>query len=304
MARINFKEENSLPPKDFKSKFNPLKKERRTKRRSVKTNCFFLIGFLFIFILVLLFVMIIKAGIIEVPILSQIFYRVPTPSRLIVINNPESFIQKSANFQYDQTTKMTSIELTEEELTFVIRQNLAKQKEPRFAQNTQVVISDGEIEFFGLLLRPIAVNITLKAKVFKAEAGEKAPYSYQITQLKLGDLNLPPSLIDWLAHKYGQKAGAKYNSIYLNRISNLDKSKIPLIELKEGKLILKLAIDIEAIQSRTLNLFKIVSQLDKAEQEKLNNLDFDNLATTTVEKLKEIGLTIDQLKKLKGLNPK
>ncbi|MFA6254862.1 MAG: hypothetical protein WC675_02360 [Patescibacteria group bacterium] len=303
MARIDLKEENLLPSQDLKPKPKPPKKERRAKKRSVKTSCLRLAGFLFIFILIILVALIAKAGIIEIPVLSQIFYRVPSPSRLIVIDNPEDFIRRPASYQYDQTTKMTTMELTEEELTFIIRQNLAKQEKPKFAQNTQIVINEGEIEFFGLMLRPIKVNLTLKVKISKPEG---APYSYQITQFKVGNLNLPPSLVNWSVHKYLEKSGDKHTTLYnidLNQV-NSDKSRTPALELKDGKLILRLAIDIGLIRDSVTSLIKVIDQLDNVEKEKISNYDFDNLAPDTIEKLKSIGLDVEQLKKLKELKSK
>ncbi len=302
MTRINFEEK--LPPRlDVPELKRP--KKFRPKKMRLKTGCLLLGTILVIFFLFVITAAVAKTGIVEIPVFSQIFYRLPQPTRQVEIDNPAEFIQKSAKTSYDSQEKLFIIELTEEDLTFLIRRGLQNQKDPIFAQNSQAVITDGGIEFFGLLLKPVSVNLTIKIKIV---LGKDSIYDYQVTQFKVGGLNLPPTLVNWAVHKYVEAKGSDYQ-----KLAGIDLSKIkidetkpkPAVEIKEGILILKIPMDLDnlnqTIQDNLNKTMTILNSLEVAEIEKIKNYDFDNLSQSTLDKLKEINITPEALKKLRDL---
>ncbi|MFA6381656.1 MAG: hypothetical protein WCX08_00090 [Candidatus Buchananbacteria bacterium] len=244
MARISLEEliqksEASLPVPE---------KPKRVRKRKLKTNCWLIFSVLLVIFLAAGLAVIAKTGIIEIPVFSSIFYRLPQPSRLIPPQNPADFSQKSVVYSYDEQNKILHAELTENELTFFVRQKLAADPKAMFAQNTQFIIDNGEIELFGLMIKPFTANLTLRMKAnFLDNAG-----SYQVTQAKIGDLSLPPFIADWLLKQYANQVNKSQVKKFNIDPAKLDWLKDNIVfkkfELVSGKIVIEVMINAESIQ--------------------------------------------------------
>lgn len=180
----------------------------KIKKHHLKRNCCLLVLLLFIFSLVTAAAAAAKTGIFEIPVFSSIFYRLPKPAREVKIESQTSAGGQNLNFSLNVETKKITLELTEEDLTFLLRRALAQGNFPYFAPNLQVLISDGEAELYGLLLKPLKVNLTLKLKPILA-AGK---LDFELTKIKLGDLPMPAGYGNMIVHRLLQKPLAQLNS--------------------------------------------------------------------------------------------
>lgn len=226
MVRIN--SPDSLPLADL-NKFGQGKIVKRLgrKRFGVKKFCCLFFVLVLLFFLVATAAVVAKTGLVNIPFFSDVFYRLPRPQRQITIANQADFLQKNLNLTLNPSQSTAKLELTEEQLTLLVRQLLSNKNDPYFASNAQAVIANGQIEFFGLLLRPVSANITIKFKPYLADN----KLNFELTSLKIGDLTMPVPLADWLA--------VKFFSNPLSQLSQkLAEFKVQQLEVLEGKLIL------------------------------------------------------------------
>lgn len=270
MARVNFFEEaDSVEPEivDWQQRLPKKEKRRRkvAKRRRLKKCCLLLFFLVLLILLVVTTAAIAKTGIWEIPVFSRLFYQIPQPTRKIEIKDDTQLAQKAPRFSFNKDNNIFRMELGEEDMTFIIRQTLARQSDPYFAQNSQLVFSEGRTEFFGLLLKPVKTNITAVANVDYLKDQDK--FDFKLTKVKLGDLSLPPTIVEWLAKKYGEKKiGQKLVELGISfekvkeLFSHLGQANTRLnkIEVLEGKIVIEFFVDVEKIKD---NIDEFSSQL-------------------------------------------
>jgi len=224
MARINFDEE--LFEDEVRRRKPRRKRRKRRKKGSIKKTCclFFLI--LVIFLLLIVTAVIAKAGLVEIPVFSQLFYRLPQPTRQIDTSGSSSAIVPSLNLE-SASKNLVTIEITEENLTSLFRQELSGKKDSSFAENVQAVITTEGVEFSGLLIKPISVNIIFKLKPELVDH----KLDFKLIQAKIGDLSIPPAFANQLVDKLLQDKIEEVNQS-LNKVGQIQD-----IELLDGKLI-------------------------------------------------------------------
>src|SRR3989338_2677508 len=235
MARISLEE--NFNPDEFELPRGFTKKRRRSKKIGFKKGCCLLFFLIFLFILIVAAAAVIKTGIWEIPVLTKIFYQIPKPPRIVQAN--DDFFQKPLNFELNQEENYLSFNLTEQDLTSILRRHLTGENNLIFASNLQAAISDNQIEIFGLLLKPISANITI---VFKPEIFDQK-FDLNLIELKIGNLSLPPVI--------GEKLINYFFGGMLNQVGDL---KIANINLKERQI--KIFISGGKIHELVNNLIK------------------------------------------------
>jgi len=229
MARINFNDElfdqeeiDDYPPKKRRRK-------RRAKKIRPKTCCglFFLIAFAFFLVIAL--AILARTGIVEIPFFSPVFYRLPQPSRQIEIDSQDLAKLAQNSLNVSLVANAISVEITEEQLTFLIRQALTGKEDSFFAESSQALIDKEGIEFYGLLRKPVLADITFKLRPYLA--GNKL--EFELVEAKIGALSVPPSLAGWL-FDFFFKDGLSGVNQSLAKIGNLES-----LELEKKKLIIK-----------------------------------------------------------------
>lgn len=222
MPRVNLEEKNFIEPVFVRPKFEARPAAPKIKKGRFKRNCGVLIFVLFVSFLITATAVAAKTGIFQIPVFSSIFYRLPQPSRQIEIKDHAFIAGKNLNYSVNPETKKITLELTEEDLTFLLRQALTKNN-PYFAPNLQAAVLNNEVEFYGLLLKPFAANLTLKLKP-SFSAGQ---LDFTITKVKIGDLSLPAGTATALVHRFFSRQLEQFNSV-------LAKFKPESLQLSEG----------------------------------------------------------------------
>ena len=224
MVRLSF-DDQLLAEDDF-AQLRPKRRKRRRwgARRRAKSCCCFPLVFLLILFGILVTAIIAKTGIVEIPFFSSIFYELPQASRLIEIDPADLAGSLSAKLNQGSVV----IEITEQELTYLVRQQLSGKKDSPFAESVQALINGKTVEFFGLLLKPVAANITLIL--------EPLLIDHQLVlrpiEVKIGNLALPPSLSQWLFDRFFAARLGEFNKLLL-KFGQLEH-----LELESGKLII------------------------------------------------------------------
>jgi len=230
MARISL-EDKLLARSEFEDFKPQLRRPKRKRRIGFKAGCclFFLI--ILIFFLLIATAAIAKTGIIEIPVFTRLFYRLPQPSRTIEISDLGKFFQPfGVQFLPDDSL---AVEFTEEQLTFLLRQYLTGKKDSYFADNAQAVIINQEIEFFGLLIKPISANLTLKLRPKLIDNN----LALDLAGAKIGNLDLPVPVADWLIDKLFQNKLAEFKQ-------KIKDFQLTDLNLSEGKLNFTVKIDL------------------------------------------------------------
>lgn len=292
MSRIN-DEQFFADLKKVEVEAKKSKVREKTKRSKFRSGCLFSAGFFPIFFIIVCGAVLAKAGIWEIPVFSKVFYRTPQPIRIVKIKNPAEYANKTPNSSYDQTTKTYQLELTEDDITFMIQQSLAKQSEPTFAPNAQVAITEKEIEFFGFLLKPFKANLTIR--IVPIFANNKI--DFKLTKFKVGDLSLPPRMVDWSIRKYSQFRNKNDNKLTPDLLKQVelyrDKIKPDGIKLQAGKIIIGIFIDAEKFQQS-------IDQQMRDNVKKMQALDLND--PTVLEKLKSLNIDPKIVEKIKEIN--
>ncbi|MFA6410068.1 MAG: hypothetical protein WCW26_00620 [Candidatus Buchananbacteria bacterium] len=218
----------------------PVSKQKRKRKLSLKTDfyLFSLVGI--IVFLFLSLVAVAKTGIYQIPVFSQIFYKIPQPTRLVDIGDLASFNPDGFKFGKSQQEGLIFMLIPERELTYVLKRNWTNQPNSIFANNLQAVIEDGQIEFYGLLIKPITVNLTIKIKPYLSK--DNKGLDYKVTKLKVGNLLVPRSLANFVVHYLVNKNKAK-SSTSLTKTNSLvdfekmkDKVKIQSFTIEDNKI--------------------------------------------------------------------
>jgi len=243
MVRVDL--EGNIRKKPF-TEFEPevIRPRKIRKKPSFKKSCFLILVVILLFFLITSVAVLARTGIAEIPFFSAIFYQTPKPTRVIEIEDSGEMAQKSPNITLNLEKGLVNFELTEQDLTFILRQSLTGQKDSYFAQNLQLVITNQQIELFGLLLRPVSANLTLNIKPFLT-AGK---LSYAVVGAKIGDLSVPAGLANWVLDKFIKD---KDKQIGLNE----NDFQFTALELKEGKLDLEVKIEVDKTKDIITNTF-------------------------------------------------
>lgn len=248
MVRVNLedkvRDEKFIEPELEPEIRAPRRRPPEDKKLGFKRSCCLLFLIIILFFSITVVAAIAKTGIIEIPVFSKIFYKIPEPNRNVEIDDFQAMASKSLNVAFDIEQGLINLELTEEELTFILRQALSGKPDSYFSKNFQVTISDGQIELFGLLLKPVSANLMLKIKPYLV-GGE---LGYDITAAKIGSLTVPANLANWMLNRLTKTK---------DREIDLQKNGITLtnIELEEGKIKLAAEVKAENIQNIIKNVF-------------------------------------------------
>ena len=230
MTRISL--EDKLQAKVGFDDFKPQARGPKRRRRiGFKSGCFLFFGVILIFFLLIAVSAFAKTGIVEIPVFTPLFYRLPEPTRTIAISDPDKFFQPFG-VQFLPNDSL-GVEFTEEQLTFLFRQYFTGKKDSYFAENSQVVIVGQEIEFFALLLKPISANLTLNLKPELVDGN----LVFDLTGARIGSLNLPVSFADWLIDKLLQNKLEEFRQ-------NMQDFQLTDLSLSEGKANLTVKVDL------------------------------------------------------------
>lgn len=221
-----------------------IKELKRKKRRKTLTCCMLEL-FLVILVFSLIATAIAKTGFFKIPIFSKLFYKTPSPQKIINIT-PEEI----KNFEIDLTKKLKSqvesqiqpgvsgqkievaLEFTEKELTAFLRTLEMQGTSP--IKNAQVAITNETIEIFGEITEPSKTFLTVALK--PSVENDKLKITLQKT--KIGALSIPPSLGNFIIDKF--------LSSQLQAVEEAigKAGKLESINFKDGKVILHGLIDI------------------------------------------------------------
>ncbi|MDD2806992.1 MAG: hypothetical protein PHW95_00525 [Patescibacteria group bacterium] len=201
-----------------------MKKKRKKGSWKFKFCCLPIVIF-FLSALIFGVVVVAKIGVWQIPIASKIFYTLPTPSRIVVVNNPASVAASQLNVRPDESNGAATLSISEQQLTFLIRQSLTGKSSSVFAPSLQAVINPDNIEFFGLMVKPAALNVKLKILPFV----ENNKFKFRIVEATIGNLSLPAVLARWFIDKYLPLPLASISNMY---------PQLPLrdIKLEHGQL--------------------------------------------------------------------
>lgn len=225
MTLINLEEKNIAPPAVEKPRRVEIEPALpKIKKHHFKRNCYVLVLILFVFSLITATAAVAKTGIFEIPVFSSIFYRLPKPSRQIEIENQAMIGGKNLNFSLNTETKKITLELSEEDLTFLLRQALTQKNNPYFAPNLQAAILNNEVELYGLLLKPFSANLTLKVKPIFSDH----KLDFELTKIKIGGLPMPAGYGNIIIHRLLAKPLEQLNSAAA-------KFQLESLELSEKK---------------------------------------------------------------------
>jgi hypothetical protein len=246
MARINLERDPKKEVDDFDEIPAKVKSGRRRRkgRRSFKGRC--CLFFLIILILAAIIgaAALAKTGLVSVPVFSDLFYRLPLPERQIDFSNQTNFKAEGFSMTAGAGKNEIIISLTEKELTFLLRQSLASGSNAIFAPNLQAAITNGQVELYGLLQKPLSANLTVNIQPFLTNGR----LDYKITEFKVGDLSLPLVIVDNLVNwTFGGKINQFIGSIAENyRFNRLD--------LTDGKVTIDITAATEGSAKDLINL--------------------------------------------------
>lgn len=144
--------------------------------------------------LVLVAAMVAKSGFYDIPVLTNWLYAPSSPTRVVtplVGFDSEMIIKQAmARAQYEAGVGTFKVYLTEQELTSLLKESLARMDEdaPLPVKSGQAAITEEGIELFLLTPRPER-DVTVKSVLMPtAESGE---ITMEIKSLEIGSLNMP-----------------------------------------------------------------------------------------------------------------
>ncbi|OGY46061.1 MAG: hypothetical protein A2744_04065 [Candidatus Buchananbacteria bacterium RIFCSPHIGHO2_01_FULL_44_11] len=232
MARIeqNFDQWQNQP-----AAYAPRKPRRKIRPKA--TCCLVFLFFVLVFFLIGLAALA-KTGLVQIPFFSDVFYQIPQPSRVVEVDEAAlADFQQGLDIQADQG--VATLRLSEEELTYILRQLLASQKDQIFASNVQAVISEEGIEVFGLLLKPTKVNLTIDITPQLAQG----KLTFALSRVKVGGLLAPTFLVNWLKSNFLDAKLAELNQ-QLSRAGQIQSFR-----LAEGYLEISGQLDLSGLKN-------------------------------------------------------
>ena len=240
MSRIYKKDPNELEV--AKVSVSPIKRRKISFKGKLKLAIVVII----VFFILNVTAVVAKTGLINIPIFSSIFYRLPLPTRVILVDDSFKPDPEGMKVTGSQEEGIFNFTLGENELTYILRRALV-QKSGKFADNLQLVITPDFLEMSGYQLQPFKANITVKIK--PKVVGNK--FSVDLIEYKIGNLTIPPFLSKLTLDKYLN------NSEKLESMSSF--LQIEGINLEEGKLSLIAKIDMQ-------NFLKLLSVIAEVKQ--------------------------------------
>lgn len=180
--------------------------------------CFF-IFILFIILVFYITISVAKTGLVQIPIISSIFYHEPQPSE--VVNSVNSFsLQDRFNLE-SISDQSVAIILTQEELTTLVA-NYEK-----FDQ-AQIAVGDLNLELFALAKFSnnkkayLTINFIPIIKNLKLD--------FKIISFKIGDSKIPVFLANF--------SKSIFMGFWQDQLAIINNLKISKVEIKKGQLIL------------------------------------------------------------------
>jgi len=222
----------------------PIKDLGPRRRCRLKGRCCLFFLLLIVFMALTTAAAAAKTGIFRVPGFTEIFYRVPQPSRTVELPAAPAFKAEGLTLGLAADKKTISLKISEKELTFLLRQALTTGQNAMFAPNLQAVIADGQVELYGLMLKPLKANLTVKVR--PSLTGGRL--EYKIIEFKVGNLGLPAALAQNLINRlWGAKIG--------NFWAAVDKKfSLKNLELGTGEARLEIVAKTEAAAQEFINL--------------------------------------------------
>jgi hypothetical protein len=246
MARVGNQEENNQILKN-KLESQPVKKFRKV---TFKKGCALVFFIWLILFLVLGTAVMAKAGIWQIPILTSLLYKTPQLLRTVDVGDINQFKPEGLKINFSNSENLVVLEVPEKELTYILRKVLTGKKDSPFAPTVQAVISNQEVEFSGLLLKPLSVNLTVAIKPYVR--GDS--FDYKITKLKVGNLSLPggglKAYINFIQSRNMNLAKAKLVQQFGQQV------KIKNIKIEEGVITLLAWVDKQSIINNFINIAK------------------------------------------------
>jgi len=186
----------SLDQRDFERELLPNIRRRRPRRslkRKLKKYCCCLFLILLFFGLIVGLAALAKSGVVQIPGFSSWFYQLPKPEHFVKLAESD-LVSLQSSLNSTSAAGSLKLELTEQELTYLLQQLLTTGEQPYFAKNLQAVINGDKqiIEIFGLLLRPVKTNLTIDVSP-QVVSGQ---LQFNVLQAKLGELSLPLGVVN------------------------------------------------------------------------------------------------------------
>lgn len=220
---------------------------KKKKHKKIFTCCFLK---LLIVILILggIATIVAKTGIVDIPVFSKLFYKTPTPERIVSANidKEKSFenilaqkleqqIESGKKSETDGQKIEIALDFTEEELTGFLKNAEATENFP--FSYSQISISPDGLEVFGQLKE---LNKTFLTIILKPEVTE-GNLKISFKEIKIGNLSLPPAIGNFLVDKFLKD---QINSTQETISKN---GKLENIELADGKIVLHGLIDVASL---------------------------------------------------------
>ncbi|NUM25092.1 MAG: hypothetical protein HUU49_00540 [Candidatus Buchananbacteria bacterium] len=237
-----------------------IKKGKRNKKNIWKR-----LGVVVMIFFVGVLVVLCIAGIVRVPVLSNILYQTPSPSRVVsdVVLGEIDRTKNGVNF--DKESSVLSVKISEEYLSYFLQQLQLKSNDPSFDQNIQVVVESGEIEFYATMLRPVKTEITLRVKP-DIGSGLSLTKFFKVTKFKVGNLRLP-SFVAELYLKELIESKLKTLTSAFGGASNLITAKPPVsvknLALENGYAEIDIYFDMAKIQENMKQLPQLLEEIQK-----------------------------------------
>lgn len=179
----------------------------------------FLIFILFIILVLCIFISVAKTGLVQIPIISSIFYHEPQPSE--IINSASDFALKDRFNIQSNGDQSVGIILTQEELTTLVA-NYEK-----FDQ-AQIAINDLNLELFALTKFSENKKAYLTANFIPIVKNQKL--DFKITSFKIGNLKVPVLIANF--------SKSLLMGFWQDQLAIINNLKITKVDLKKGQLIL------------------------------------------------------------------
>ncbi len=250
-------------------------KKSRPKRTNKRRRLKMISGGLGVLILFGL-ILVSKAGMLELPLLTPLFYRQPEPARVIApaVNGKPDTTGVGSNF--DQQTNIFSVTLNEEVLTHLLRQWQSNIDNPLLSENPQIVITEGELELFGFLLKPFKTDfVTIRFKPNVNSQNFSFRQALKVTKFRIGNLSLPPFIGNLIFKEYVEGSIrnllAQFGGIAQG--INLSNSTIQVrnIILTERLATIEFAVDLERIKENLKQLPQLLQRINELYSNQLNN---------------------------------
>jgi uncharacterized protein YpmS len=220
-----------------------MEEQFQTPKSTSRNSClhlFLLIILIFVLIFLSFSVVVAKAGLVNVPILTPLLYKEPQEIIIPNLNAKEEILNKLIKAQEKNQTDF-EITLTQEEVLGLLVSKIKEVKTP--IENPQIILHRNSVEswfnfdikdiknnlLFGSILRD---NIWIKIFFLPIASGEKI--ELQVQKVQIGSLTVPIFLINKVVN-------------FVKNKSNLSLSYnikgIKSLTLEEGKIIIKTSPD-------------------------------------------------------------